>query len=86
VQKPTTMADSITARFNVGSKFVIATFDYSAVEENLEGLLEEFINQEDIPIYLEDSLYSTISRIVDEYKKDPKGPNYYKCMPIRLCV
>ncbi len=72
------MADSITARFNVGSKFVIATFEYSAVEENLESLLNDFIEREDIPVYLEDTLYSSISKIVEEYKKDTKGPNYYK--------
>ena len=72
------MVDNVTARFHVGSQYAIASFKFNELESDFDSVLNEFITKENIPVYLEDSLEFTLKSLIDDVKKDPHGPNYYK--------
>jgi hypothetical protein len=65
---------NVGLRFNVGSQYVLAKFDGN---EDLFDNIQKFFTEEDIPVYLHDSILCAVSNLIIEESLDPFGENYY---------
>ncbi len=59
---------TLTVRFHVGSQYVIVQFNEDT--SSIRDLVQEFLEREEIPIYLHDSIYSSLQALIRELYTD----------------